>query len=120
MSNEETGDISPKHKRETSKKSHWTLDVEDRSPDRPPSSDVQSHPITHPTDQRYPGMVRKPKLQVNSTYIMDLYTKPPAGKKNELGFPSWCPESTSPGTSCENLMMYGRLYQHFLFIIHPT
>ena len=76
LSNEETGDISPKHKHEMSKKSHWTLDVEDRSPDRPPSSDVQSHPITHPTDQRYPGMVRKPKLQVNSTYIMDLYTKP--------------------------------------------
>ena len=38
--------------------------------------------------------------------------------RTSLGFPSWCPESTRPmdscfqGTSCENLVMYGRLYQH--------
>ena len=41
-----------------------------------------------------------------------------------LGFPSWCPESTRPtdlcfqGTSCENLMMYGRLYQHTRLVLY--
>ena len=41
-----------------------------------------------------------------------------------LGFPSWCPESTRPtdscfqGNSCENLMMYGRLYQHTRVVLY--
>ena len=41
-----------------------------------------------------------------------------------LGFPSWCPESTRPmdscfqGTSCENLMMYGGLYQHTRVVLY--
>ena len=41
-----------------------------------------------------------------------------------LGFPSWCPESTCPtdlcfqGTSCENLMMYGGLYQHTRVVLY--
>ena len=41
-----------------------------------------------------------------------------------LGFPSWCPESTRPtdscfqGTSCENLMMYSRLYQHTRVVLY--
>ena len=41
-----------------------------------------------------------------------------------LGFPSCCPESTRPmdscfqGTSCENLMMYGRLYQHTRVVLY--
>ena len=41
-----------------------------------------------------------------------------------LGFPSWCPESTRPtdscfqGTSCEILMMYGRLYQHTRVVLY--
>ena len=55
----------------------------------------------------------------------DICTKPP-------GFPSLCPESTRPtdscfqGTSCENLVTYGGLYQntrvvlYYVFIIHPT
>ena len=39
-------------------------------------------------------------------------------RSTSLGFPSWCPESTRPtdtcfqGLSCENLVMYGGLYQH--------
>ena len=48
--------------------------------------------------------------------------------RTSLGFPSWCPESTRPtdscfqGTSFENLMMYGGLYQHtrvVLYIYYP-
>ena len=41
-----------------------------------------------------------------------------------LGFPSWCYESTRPtdlcfqGTSCENLMMYSRLYQHTRVVLY--
>ena len=41
-----------------------------------------------------------------------------------LGFPSWFSESTRstdscfPGTSCENLMMYGRLYQHIRVVLY--
>ena len=41
-----------------------------------------------------------------------------------LSFPSWCPESTRPmdscfqGTSCENLMMYGGLYQHTRVVLY--
>ena len=47
--------------------------------------------------------------------------------RTSLGFPSWCSESTRPTdscfqrTSCENLMMYDRLYQHtwvVLYIYH--
>ena len=44
--------------------------------------------------------------------------------RTSLGFPSWCPESTRPmdscfqGTSCENLMMYGGLYQHTRVVLH--
>ena len=40
------------------------------------------------------------------------------------GFPSWCPESTRPtdscfqDTSCENLMMYSRLYQHTRVVLY--
>ena len=41
-----------------------------------------------------------------------------------LGFPSWCPKSTRPmdscfqGTSCENLMMYGGLYEHTHVVLY--
>ena len=44
--------------------------------------------------------------------------------RTSLGFPSWCPESTRPtdtcfqGTSCENLMMYGGLYQHTRVVLY--
>ena len=45
-------------------------------------------------------------------------------RRTSLGFPSWCPESTRPtdscfqGTSCENLMMYGGLYQHTRVVLY--
>ena len=41
-----------------------------------------------------------------------------------LGFHSWCSEGTRPtdscfqGTSCENLVMYGRLYQHSRVVLY--
>ena len=44
--------------------------------------------------------------------------------RTSLGFHSWCPESTRPtdscfqGTSCENLMMYGGLYQHTHVVLY--
>ena len=44
--------------------------------------------------------------------------------RTSLGFPSWCPESTHPtdsyfqSTSCENLMMYGGLYQHTQVVLY--
>ena len=44
--------------------------------------------------------------------------------RTSLGFPSWCLESTRPtdscfqGTSCENLMMYGGLYQHTQVVLY--
>ena len=45
-------------------------------------------------------------------------------RQTSLGFPSWCPENTRPtdscfqGTSCENLMMYGGLYQHTRVVLY--
>ena len=45
-------------------------------------------------------------------------------RRTSLGFPSWCSESTRPtdscfqGTSCENLMMYGGLYQHTRVVLY--
>ena len=45
-------------------------------------------------------------------------------RRTSLGFLSWCPESTRPtdscfqGTSCENLMMYGGLYQHTRVVLY--
>ena len=42
-------------------------------------------------------------------------------RRTSLGFPSWCTESTCPTdscTSCENLMMYGGLYQHALVVLY--
>ena len=49
--------------------------------------------------------------------------------RTSLGFSSWCPESTRPtdscfqGTSCENLMLFGGLYQHtrvvlYIYLLH--
>ena len=44
--------------------------------------------------------------------------------RTSLGFHSWCSESTRPtdlcfqGTSCENLMMYGGLYQHTQVVLY--
>ena len=44
--------------------------------------------------------------------------------RKSLGFPSWCPEGIRPtdscfhGTSCENLMMYGGLYQHTHVVLY--
>ena len=45
-------------------------------------------------------------------------------RRTSLGFPSWFSESTRPtdscfqGTSCENLMMYGGLYQHTRVVLY--
>ena len=45
-------------------------------------------------------------------------------RSTSLGFPSWCPESTRPtdscfqGTSCENLIMNGGLYQHTRVVLY--
>ena len=45
-------------------------------------------------------------------------------RRTSLSFHSWCPESTRPtdscfhGTSCENLMMYGGLYQHTRVVLY--
>ena len=45
-------------------------------------------------------------------------------RSTSLGFHSWCPESTHPtdscfqDTSCENLMMYGGLYQHTRVVLY--
>ena len=45
-------------------------------------------------------------------------------RRTSLGFPSWCPESTCSadscfqGTSCENLMMNGGLYQHTRVVLY--
>ena len=45
-------------------------------------------------------------------------------RPTSLGFPSWFPESTRPmdlcfqGTSCENLVMYGGLYQHTRVVLY--
>ena len=45
-------------------------------------------------------------------------------RRTSLGFPSWCSESTRPtdscfqGTICENLMMYGGLYQHTRVVLY--
>ena len=47
-------------------------------------------------------------------------------RRTSLRFPSWCPESTHPtdscfqDTSCENLMMYGGLYQHTRVVLYIT
>ena len=44
--------------------------------------------------------------------------------RTSLGFPSLCPESIRPtdscfqAPSCENLMMYGRLYQHTRVVLY--
>ena len=44
--------------------------------------------------------------------------------RTSLGFPRWCPEKHSslglvlPSTRCENLMMYGRLYQHTRVVLY--
>ena len=35
-----------------------------------------------------------------------------------LGFPSWCPDSYFRVNSCENLMMYGGLYQHTRLVLY--
>ena len=37
--------------------------------------------------------------------------------RTSLGFPSWCSER-APATSCENLMMYGGLYQHTRVVLY--
>ena len=45
-------------------------------------------------------------------------------RRTLLGFLSWCPEGTRPtdscfqDTSCENLMMYGGLYQHTKVVLY--
>ena len=44
--------------------------------------------------------------------------------QTSLTFPSWCHECTGPtdscfhGTSCENLVMYGGLYQHTRVVLY--
>ena len=45
-------------------------------------------------------------------------------RHTSLGFPSWCSESTRrtdscfQGTNCENLMMYGGLYQYTRVVLY--
>ena len=79
--------------------------------------------VSHSSSLSYNTVIKK-IFQVGCIINTKLPSCVDIIRRTSLGFPSWCPESTRPtdscfhGTSCENLTMYGGLYQHTRLVLY--
>ena len=79
--------------------------------------------VSHSSSLSYNTVIKK-IFQVGCIINTKLPSCVDIIRRTSLSPSSWCPESTHPtdsclhGTSCENLMMYGGLYQHIRVVLY--